>query len=137
MPKKSNVDTILSYILIKKLVRPISSTPAYKLGLVDNSGKIIRKPEIEEEYEALTILDRIIFQIKRLLGHKLMTLNNFLFLQSNNNDFYNNLVIRGTTKQKAEMVKINREFKDLQEKYEMETEDVMNLMIYEEIDREL
>ena len=35
-----NIDTILSYILIKKLVAPIVRSDAYKLGLVNNAGKL-------------------------------------------------------------------------------------------------
>ena len=37
---KRNVDTILLYMLIKKLVLPIVRTKAYKLKLVNAAGKI-------------------------------------------------------------------------------------------------
>jgi len=133
---KSNVDTIISYILIKKLVTPIIRTSAYKLKLVNAGGKVIREPETDKEHEALTLLDRVVFKLKRLLGGKLLNLNNFLFIQTINNDFYNKLVVRGTVKQRAEIQRIARDVKGIKEKYNMKTDDIIYSLIKEELENE-
>ena len=133
---KSNVDTIMSYILVKKLVTPIVRTDAYKLKLVNAAGKVIKEPTTDREHEALTLLDRIVFKLKRLLGNKLLNLNNFLFLQTINNDFYNKLVVRGTIKQRAEIKRIAKDVKGIKEKYNMETNDVIYSLIKEELEGE-
>jgi hypothetical protein len=134
---KQNIDTIMSYILVKKLVTPIVRTDAYKLKLVNQSGKVIREPENDKEHEALTLLDRIVFKLKRLLGLKLLNLNNFLFLQTINNDFYNKLVVRGTIKQRAEIQRIVKDVKGIKEKYNLETNDVIYSLLREELEEEI
>jgi hypothetical protein len=133
---KQNIDTIMSYILVKKLVTPIVRTDAYKLKLVNQSGKVIREPENDKEHEALTLLDRIVFKLKRLLGLKLLNLNNFLFLQTINNDFYNKLVVRGTIKQRAEIQRIVKDVKGIKEKYNLENDDVIYSLLREELEEE-
>jgi len=131
---KSEIDTIMSYIFIKKLVLPIIRTDAYKLKLVNGSGRVIKEPKTDKEFEALTLLDRVIFKLKRLLGTKLVNLNNFLYMKTINNDFYNKLVVRGTISQRAEIKRIAKDIKDIKEKYNMETDDVIYSLIQEELE---
>lgn len=133
---KSDVDTIMSYILVKKLVTPIVRSDAYKLKLVNGAGKVVREPQTDAEHEALTLLDRIVFKLKRLLGSRLLNLNNFLFLQTINNDFYNKLVVRGTVKQRAEIKRIAKDVKGIKEKYNMDTEEIICSLIKEELEEE-
>ena len=133
---KSEVDTIMSYILIKKLVTPITQSKGYKLGLVSGAGKVIREPKTDAENESLTILDRIVYKIKRLLNTKLLNLNNFLYLTTINNDFYNKLVVRGTIKQRAEIKRIAKDVKGIKEKYNMDTEEIICSLIKEELEGE-
>ncbi len=133
---KSNVDTIISFIVIKKLVTPITKTSAYKLGLVNGAGKTIKEPTSDKEHEAFTILDRIVFKIKRLLNIKLLNLNNFLQLTTMNNDFYNKLVVRGTVSQKAEIKRICNDVKNIKEKFDINTDDIIYSLINEELENE-
>ena len=74
--QRQKIDDILSYAVIKKLVTPVTKTQAYKLGLVDTKGKIIRNPETDEEEMALSIFDKFMFRLKNLLGSKISQLNN-------------------------------------------------------------
>lgn len=134
--KKSEIDTVMSFILIKKIVTPINQTKAYKLGLVNGAGKVLREPKNDEEQESLTLLDRIVFKIKRLLNTKLLNLNNFLYLSTINNDFYSKLVIRGTIKQRAEILRITKDVKDIQEKYNINTEELICSLIKEELEND-
>ena len=133
---KSNVDAIMSFILIKKLVTPIAQSPAYKLGLVDAAGKVVREPKTDKENEDLTLMDRIVFKLKRLLGNRLLNLNNFLYLATINNDFYNRLVVRGTVKQRAEIIRIAKDVKGIQEKYNINTEELICSLIKEELEND-
>jgi len=120
--ERSNIDSILTYILIKKLMTPITNTQAYRHGLVDTAGHVIRLPETDEEIAALTIFDKFIFKLKRLLGAKIGVLHKFLYIQTMNNDFYNKLIVRGSVQSRAEILRIQSDMEKLQEKYNMPLE---------------
>lgn len=113
--KHENIDSVILFIVIKKIVTPITRTDAYKFGLVDNAGKVIKIPKTDEEKEALTTLDKFIFKLKRLLGAKLTVLNKFLYLQTLNNDFYNKLIIKGTIDTRSEIKRIKKDVEKIQE----------------------
>lgn len=100
-------------------------TQAYKLGLVDKVGKLIRKPTTEQEKENLTLLDVLIFKLKRLLGGKIGSLNRFLYLQNLNNNMYDKLNVKGIVTQRAEIQKITKDFTTLQENYELDIKTIM------------
>lgn len=134
---KDNIDTILSYILIKKLVTPINRTEAYKMHLVNSAGKVIKEPQTDREHDALTLLDRVVFKLKRLLGSKLLNLNNFLYMNTLSNDFYNKLVVRGSVTQRAEISRIVKDVKKLQETYQLDTDEIVYSILQEDIQKEL
>jgi len=115
--QRENIDNIISYILIKKLVTPITRTKTYSLGLVNNAGRVIKEPETEAERHALTVLDKLVFKLKRLLGSKLINLNSFLYLSTLSNDFYNKIVVKGSIGQRAEIIRIKKDIQKLAEKY--------------------
>ncbi len=62
------MDLFLIYQFIKRLTTPFDQTDAFKLGLIDKDGKKLRKAETSEEKAAMTYFDRLIFNLKRLLG---------------------------------------------------------------------
>lgn len=62
------VDIWLVYEFIKRLTTPFDQTPAFRLGLIDAEGKRLRKPETPVEHRALGYYDRLVFNLKRLLG---------------------------------------------------------------------
>ena len=130
---KSNVDKILTYVFLKKLVSPIVRTEAYKLGIVNNTGRVIKEPKTDKEKSSLTILDKTIFKLRRMLGSKISQLNNFLFLQTLSNDFYNKLVVRGSIEQRAEIKRIVKDVDKLAEKYDCEVDDILKTMLTEQI----
>jgi hypothetical protein len=112
--QRSDIDSIITFILIKKLVTPIVRSDAYKLGLVNNSGKILREPVGDDERESLTILDKIVLKLKRLLGNKIINLQSFLYLQTMNQQMYNKLIVKGSVEQRAEIQRIVRDVKKYQ-----------------------
>lgn len=133
---KTNIDNVLTFIFLKKLMTPITKTEAFKLGLVNNTGKLLKDPETDDEKRALTILDKVMFKLKRLMGSKMTQLNNFLFLQTLSNDFYNKLVVRGSIAQRAEIKRIEKDVSKLAEKYDCEIGDIMSILINEELRKE-
>lgn len=130
---KNNVDSLVVFVFLKRLVEPIVQTDAYKLGLVDSSAKIIKTPETKEELQALTILDRLVFKLKRLLGTKLPMFNKFLYLLTMKNDYLNNLTFNNTVQGKAELIRIKDELNRLGEKYNRSLEQMLVELIHEDI----
>lgn len=137
MKNKQNIDSIITFLLLKKLITPFTSTIAYKLGLIDSNGKIIKVPETDKEKDALTILDRVIFKLKRLLGSKVLVLNRFMYLKTLNIDMYNKLNVKGTVEQRAEIIRINKDIRQMQEKYNMGFEDILQIVLNESLEGEI
>ena len=121
------------FLFLKRLVTPIVKTDAFKLGLINNVGIQIKEPQSDDEFRALTILDRFIFKIKRMLGGKMAQLNNFLFVQTLGNDFYNKLVVKGRVDQRAEIKRIKRDIEKLSENYDCNIQDLLILLLQEEL----
>lgn len=73
--RESFISNALNYVvlykLISRMIKPIKDTQAYKLGIVDEKGKILRKRrtlKTKEEKDSLTRLDIFVFNLKRILG---------------------------------------------------------------------
>jgi len=134
--QQSTIDSVLTYILIKKIVTPIIRTQAYRTGLVDNAGKVIKSPETDDEKKSLTVLDRLVFKLKRLLGSKLTNLNNFLYTVTLGNDFYNQIIIKGGVETRGEIKRIKKDVEKMMEKYNMSFETYLMGVLNEEIQEE-
>ena len=71
------IDALIAFRLIKLLVTPFNKTKAYKLGIIDDKGKVlIKSKDIKklptsnqrlEARKAYTMLIRFVFNLKRLL----------------------------------------------------------------------
>jgi hypothetical protein len=72
------VDALIAYRLLKLLVTPFNKTKAYKMGIIDDKGKVlIKKKDFarkipsnkrSEAINAYTLLIRFVFNLKRLLS---------------------------------------------------------------------
>jgi len=64
------VDTIIIFRILKKLTTPWEKTDAFKTGLIDKNGKVLvkKKDRTPQQKKAFTLLDRMVFNLKRLLG---------------------------------------------------------------------
>lgn len=59
------------YEFIKKLITPFDKTKAFELGIIDETGKVLKKRsslKTTEEREAYTLSDTLIFNLKKILG---------------------------------------------------------------------
>jgi len=66
------IDALIAYRVLKLLVTPFNRTKAFKLGIIDDKGKVLIKskdlPNSGPEREAYTLLIRFVFNLKRLLS---------------------------------------------------------------------
>jgi len=65
------IDLLITYRVIKLLVTPWNKHDAYKYGIIDDNGKVLRKTKdlkTAKEKDSYTILHRFVFNLKRLLG---------------------------------------------------------------------
>ena len=59
------------YQFLKKLVTPFEKTEAFKLGIIDKDGKILKKRrdlETKEEKSAYNLSDTLVWNLKKILG---------------------------------------------------------------------
>ena len=72
------IDALIAARLIKLLVTPFKKTQAFKLGIIDDKGKVLIKSrdipkkfptyEVQKARRAYTLLIRFVFNLKRLLA---------------------------------------------------------------------
>jgi len=65
------IDLLITYRVIKMLVTPFEKQEAYKYGIIDKDGKVLRRAKelkTSKEKDAYTLLHRFVFNLKRLIG---------------------------------------------------------------------
>ena len=66
------IDALIAYRVLKLLVTPFNRTNAFKLGIIDDKGKVLIKskdlPNSGPKREAYTLLIRFVFNLKKLLA---------------------------------------------------------------------
>ena len=64
------VDLFMVYNFLKRLATPFSEWEAYKLGIIDERGNILRKKKtftLQKERSAFGVFDTMILKLKRLI----------------------------------------------------------------------
>jgi hypothetical protein len=136
LQKKENLDNVVSYIILKKLLLPVQKTDAYTLGIVDSQGKKLRDPETPEEKYAYTTLDNLIFRLKRELGSKLNKLNSFQYVKVFDDDIYKQLNVSGSITKKGVVQKIKKVVQNKMESENIDFEMLLKEMVYDYIKEE-
>lgn len=62
------VDNLLALKILKMIVTPFSETEAFKMGIIDARGKMIRKPNTDREKEVYNYLTKLVFNIKKIIN---------------------------------------------------------------------
>ncbi len=64
------VDTLIVFRILKMLTTPFEKTDAFKLGMIDKKGNRIKdkKPETKKEKESVSLLNRLVFNLKRIVN---------------------------------------------------------------------
>ena len=60
-----SIDNVLVYIFLKNLMTAPTTTKAYKLGLIDRDGKLLREPKTQEENDSISNLDLFTAQLRK------------------------------------------------------------------------
>jgi hypothetical protein len=66
--KSQLFDSLVVWELLRRLTQPWTDTPAYKHGIIDRVGNVVRKPENDAERRDYTTLDKMVFSMRRLIG---------------------------------------------------------------------
>ena len=64
------VDLVITYRVVKLLVTPFEKQDAFKLGIIDKDGNVLKKYKTlktRAEKKSYTILHRFVFNLKRIL----------------------------------------------------------------------
>ena len=64
------IDFLITYRVVKLLVTPFEKQEAYKFGIIDDKGKVLKKYKslkTEKERKSYTLLHRFVFNLKRIL----------------------------------------------------------------------
>ena len=64
------IDAAIVYRILKMLVTPFDKTDAFKLGIIDAKGNILKKSvqlKTTKERDAYTLLHRLVFRLKRII----------------------------------------------------------------------
>ena len=65
------VDLLIAYRVIKLLVTPFKNSEAFKAGIIDDKGKVLKPYRLlksTKEKSSYTMLHRFVFNMKRILG---------------------------------------------------------------------
>lgn len=128
--RKLQVDAIITFILLKRLLTPIDKTDAYKKGYVDRKGVSIS----DHNNKKISLLDKIIFKLKRLLGGRISTLNKFVYVKSLGDDFATRLIPQAGVGNRGEVKRLIRDLEKINEKYGMSGLDEMfETVLHEEM----
>ena len=64
------IDFLITYRVVKLLITPFDKQPAFKNGIIDEKGKVLKKYKTlktEKERKSYTLLHRFVFNLKRIL----------------------------------------------------------------------
>ena len=74
-------DLVYTFRFLKLLTTDFKNTEAFKLGIIDEKGKKLRKPESSEDKSAYTPFNRLVYNIKKLIpGGKLGSYASALYM---------------------------------------------------------
>lgn len=74
-------DLVYTFRFLKLLITDFEDTEAFKLGIIDDKGKRIRRPESSEERNVYTPFHRLVYNIKKLIpGGKIGSYASALYL---------------------------------------------------------
>lgn len=70
MPVTRFTDKLIVYRILRMLTTPFNKTDAYRLGIIDAKGNVLKKDsqlKTQAEREAYTLLHRLVFRLKKIL----------------------------------------------------------------------
>ena len=113
-----NVDNVLVYVFLKGLMTLPTKTKAYRLGLINNEGRLIRSPKTKEENESISNLDLLFFKLQEWLRPKMAYLSTVSWVKgvANNVRFQNYFSNIDTVAKQYVIRKLNDELDSIMKK---------------------
>jgi hypothetical protein len=65
------IDNLIALRILTLLTTPFNQTDAYKLGIIDDEGKVLRKYntlQTSDEKDSVNYLKRLVFNLKRMMN---------------------------------------------------------------------
>ena len=81
-----SVDNALVFVFLKMLTTIPTRTKAYKLGLIDKDGRLIKQPTTKEENDSISNLDLLMFKIRKWLAARIQYLSPVSWIKSAGNN---------------------------------------------------
>lgn len=81
-----SVDNVLVYIFLKSISTIPSKTKAFRLGLIDKDGNLIKEPKTKEENDCISNLDLLMFRVRDWLKPRMQYLNSVAWIKGANPD---------------------------------------------------
>jgi hypothetical protein len=69
------IDNAIVFVILKGLTTIPTKTEAFRMGLIDAKGKLIRKPKTQKENEAISNLDLLFFKLREWLAPRIAYLS--------------------------------------------------------------
>lgn len=82
-----SIDNVLVYIFLKNLMTAPSTTKAYKLGLIDREGKLLREPKTQEENDSISNLDLFTSQLRKWMRPYMNRLSKMSWVRSMDSNY--------------------------------------------------
>lgn len=113
-----NVDNVLVYVFLKGLSTLPTRTKAYRLGLINSEGRLIRAPKTQEENECISNLDLLFFKLREWLKPKMGYLSTISWIKgcANNIRFQNYFSNIDTVSRQYIIRKLNSELDSILKK---------------------
>lgn len=105
------IDNVLVYIFLKNLMTAPTSTKAYKLGLIDKDGKLLREPKTQEENDSISNLDLFSAQLRKWLRPYMNRLAKMTWVRSMDSNYriQNALGNADSLSKRATVMRVNDE----------------------------
>lgn len=75
-------ESFIQSYLMNTLSEKFIDSQAFKMGIINENGDIVKKPETLEETMAFTAIDSYLLKLKKLLGNKVDLLNSEIYLEA-------------------------------------------------------
>jgi hypothetical protein len=132
MANKNDTDSILAYVLMKSILTNPQATLAYSLGLIDNKGHVIKEPETHDEKESLTVLDKLGFKLRRMLGARISELSSFAYIKSIP-EKYQYQMSSNNVEKKAMIKRVTAGIENLTESQKMTFDEIVKIYLNESL----
>ena len=106
-----SIDNVLVYVFLKSLLTIPTTTQAFKLGLIDKDGNLVREPVTPIEADAISNLDLFMAKLRTWLRPHLQKMSSMTWLRSagGNDRIQNSLSNADMVAKRAFVIRCNDE----------------------------